>query len=207
MDAPHADRLLAAVRGNREALAELLAEFGPQVRARIAGQLHSDLRGFVDADDVMQVTYLEAFLRIERFEPRGAESFLSWLAQIARNNLRDAARSQQRAKRPPAAKRIAAASDGETTVAALERLFATLSTPSRRLAAREVQEALEQALQRLPEDYALVVRRCDLAGEPAADVAARLGRTVGAVYMLRARALDRLREQLGSASRFLASRP
>lgn len=41
-------------------------------------------------EDVMQVTYIEVFLHIHEFQPRGDGAFHAWLRRIAENNLRDA---------------------------------------------------------------------------------------------------------------------
>ena len=48
------------------------------------------------------------------------------------------------------------------------------------------------------------MRLYDLECQPPQQVAEALGRSVGAVHMLRARAHDRLRELLGSASKFFS---
>ena len=41
----------------------------------------------------MQVTYLEAFLRVTDFVPTGPNSFRLWLTRIAENNLRHYSRA------------------------------------------------------------------------------------------------------------------
>jgi RNA polymerase sigma factor (sigma-70 family) len=79
-----------------------------------------------------------------------------------------------------------------------------LDTPSHLAADDESRRALADALAKLPAPYAEVVRLHDLEGRPATEIAALLKRSPGAVYMLRARAMDRLRELLGSASRFFS---
>ena len=66
---------------------------------------------------------------------------------------------------------------------------------------QEGEGRLRQALATLPETYREVVERYELGGESAAEVAKRLGRSVGAIFMIRARALRRLLELLGSTSR------
>jgi len=88
----------------------------------------------------------------------------------------------------------------------VELLGATYTTPSRAAARREADSFIEQALAKIPSDYADVIRLYDLEQRPIAEVAQHLGRTEGAVYMLRARAHDRLREALGTESMFF-SRP
>lgn len=199
---PNPDRLMTqAVAGDEDALAQLLHQHGPAIRAQLAREIGPKWQSVLDPDDVMQVTYLEAFLRIDRFKPRGENSFQGWLAQIARNNLRDAVEQLTRQKRTPPGERIVAAGD-DSAVALMDRLGCTTSTPSHHAGRREVAQAVKSAVAMLPDDYAVVVRLYDLEGRPAAEVASTLGRSEGAVYMLRARAHDRLREAFGSASRF-----
>ena len=50
-----------------------------------------------------------------------------------------------------------------------------------------------------------MIRLYDLEGRPIAEVAAEMGRSSGAVHMLRARAHDRLRELLGPESAFFTN--
>lgn len=158
----------------------------------------------LDPDDVMQVTYLEAFLRIERFQPRHEGSFLAWLTLIAENNLRDAIKELERQKRPNPRHRVQAGGQDDSYVALVELLGATMTTPSIVAARSELQSALDQALNTLPADYAKVVRLYDLEGRDAKEVAQLMGKSPGAVYMLLARAHDRLRDALGSGSQFFS---
>ena len=93
----HANRIAAAIGGDPEALSELLARHGPGVEAGL--QIHRRWRGLLDASDVMQVTYLEAFLAIRTFQPEGERQFVAWLRRLADHNLQDAIRALSRRKR------------------------------------------------------------------------------------------------------------
>ncbi|GAB4383204.1 MAG: sigma-70 family RNA polymerase sigma factor [Phycisphaerales bacterium] len=190
-----------AVAGDEDALCELLRTFGPIVRDRVKNRIGQQWRSSVDEDDVMQVTYLEAFLLINQFQTRGPGSFLAWLSHIAENNLRDAVRGLQAAKRPDPRRRVQP-QGSDSFVALVEMLGCTDSTPSRHAARDESAELIKAALGTLPPDYERVVQLYDLEGLSAAEVAEKLGRSAGAIYMLRARAHERLREALGSSSRF-----
>jgi DNA-directed RNA polymerase specialized sigma24 family protein len=68
---------------------------------------------------------------------------------------------------------------------------------------QEAVQVLNSLLERMPPDYAGVIRHYDLEERPVAEVAAALGRSAGAVYMLRARAHDLLRELLLEQTDFL----
>lgn len=188
-----------AVRGDADALSTLLAHFGPRVESTL--RVGRNWRPLLDAGDVMQITYLEAFLEIGRFLPDNAEAFEAWLRRIAENNLRDAIRGLKRQKQPPPARRIQPPLAGDDSFAGLyDALVATDSTPSRAVAQTDVVRLVEAALARLPEDYARAVRLYDLEGRPIAEIAAEMKRSPGAVHMLRARAHERLGELLASAA-------
>lgn len=191
--------LTAAAGGDADALAELLRCHGPEVRPRL--HIAAVWRAELDPADVMQVTYLEAFLRIRQLEARTAEGFVAWLAQLAQHNLQDAIKELERQKRPDPRRRVVRPASPDPDSSALDGLGATTQTPSRNAARHESEQALEAALAQLPPTYAQVVRLHDLEGRPVIEVAAALGRSPGAVYMLRARALERLHELLGSESR------
>lgn len=204
---PTQDELLRrAMGGNVDALTTLLGELGPVVRSRIAPKISPRWRAVLDEDDVMQTTYLEACLRINRFTTGAAREFLAWLTRLAENNLIDAVRSLESAKRPDPRKRVTqAANADDSAVALIDMLSASGSTPSRVVGRGEAAGLMDMALKRLPPDYEKVVRLYDLAGNPAHAVARELGRSEGAIYMLRARAHDQLRELLGSDSKFFST--
>ncbi len=198
-----------AVARDTDALSELLARFGPPIGERLASQIRPQFRSAFDVDDVLQITYLEAFLRITTFCDRGPGAFAAWLNQIASNNLRDALRELERKKRPPADQRIAAASpDSESGAAGLlDRIGWTSTTPSRCASRQELQTLVITALDSLPPDYARVLRMYELDGCSVDTIAQTMDRSVGAVFMLRARAIDRLRDVLSGMAEFSSPTP
>ncbi|UCG33245.1 MAG: sigma-70 family RNA polymerase sigma factor [Phycisphaerales bacterium] len=183
-------------------MSALLQEAGPIVRRRL--RIASTWQATLDLADVMQVTYMEAFLRVGQLNERTHEAFLAWLTKIAENNLRDAVRELERARRPDPRRRVHRRNPEETTITLLEALGCTTATASRHAADREARQMIEAAIARLPDTYQKVVHLCDLEDQPVQKVAEALGKSPGAVYMLRARAHDRLREILGSESRFFS---
>jgi RNA polymerase sigma-70 factor, ECF subfamily len=188
-----------------EALTALLEHFGPSVRRGLS--IGKRWWGTLDADDVMQVTYLEAFMRIGEFDPGRAGSFEAWLRRIAENNLRDAVKVLSADKRPPPERRFRApAGEGRST----QQLLLDLADQGGAnvascVATSEGERLLLDAIEALPADYKTVVRMCDIEGRAASEAGAAMSRSTGAIYMLRARAHDRLRELLGPASRYLST--
>jgi RNA polymerase sigma-70 factor, ECF subfamily len=187
-----------AVAGDTDALSMLLAAHGPAIEARLT--FARRWRGALEASDVMQVTYLEAFLEIRKFDSSRADAFPAWLARLAQNNLRDALRGLGRQKRPPAERRLSGnGSDSDDSRDHLLETLATTSwTASRALRREEAHSLLDAAIRSLPEDYGAVIRAYDLQAMSIEAVASTMGRSPGAIHMLRARAHQRLAEILGS---------
>ena len=206
---PQLDGLLEKAKaGDRPALLALLEACAPRVRARIAPKITAYLRASLDEDDVMQVTYLEVVTRFETFTDGNAHGFLSWMTRLAENNLIDAVRMIEADKRPNPRNRVETAgkrgADGEAMQSLIEMIGVTVTTPSAAAAGNEIRSALASVLERLPPDYATVIKLYDLQGRSASELAAELNRSEGAVYMLRARAHDRLRDLLPSESKFFS---
>ena len=189
-----------AVEGDRDALTTLLRKYGPRLRQHL--RISRTWRGWLDAEDVLQVTYLEAFLRIRQLISREPAAFAGWLRTIAENNLRDAIRELGRDKRANPRRRVRPPTFDESTSLLLEKVARTSLTASRIVVGKEAQEALRQAVAQLPQTYRKVVELYDLEAKSPAEVTRVLGRSTGAIHMLRARAHDRLREILGSESKF-----
>lgn len=203
---PTEDQLLRrAVAGDVAALSRLLEMHGEPIARGL--DIAPKWRSMVGPDDVMQVTYLEAFLRICDFVPAGPGAFSAWLRRIAENNLKDAIKELQRAKRPQPDQRVSLANVGvgeRSYVEFVQLLSSGGDTPSGTVAASEAVRFVEDAVSRLPEDYQTVVRLYELQGRTIAAVADHIGRSQGSVKMLLARARDHLREALGTRSRFFS---
>jgi RNA polymerase sigma-70 factor (ECF subfamily) len=194
-----------AANGDLDAMTSLLECYGPEIRQG----LHIERRwqSQLEPDDVMQVTYLEAFLEIRRVRSLHGQSFSAWLQRIAANNLRDAIRGLRRRKHPQPERRLEPTSNADSCNALWKLLGATSSTPSRMVSRRETHTRIQESLERLPPDYREVVQLYDLENRPISEVAETLSRSQGAVHMLRARAHDRLRELLGGAAAYFSESP
>ena len=195
--------ILEAVAGDETALSTLLEDYGVQLHSELEARIKGHYRGAVGANDVLQVTCLEAFLRIRSFVPGGPSSFLSWLRRIADNNLRDAIRELEAAKRFSPARRVHSGPNDESYASLLETIAGSNTTISRAASRRELIALVDEALRKLPPDYEQVLRLYELEGLSAPEVAQRMGRSHGAVRMLLARAREGLGKILGSASQFI----
>jgi RNA polymerase sigma-70 factor (ECF subfamily) len=199
------DELLKRSRdGDRAALSELLDRFGPIARRELDGVIPRKWQSVLSMDDLMQQTYTAAFMGIKSFVPQGEHSFLAWLKTLAQHMLYDALRMMEAEKRGGHRRKVHLGTDEDSYVALYDAVSTSYSTPSRLMARSEARHALEQALEALPEPHRRLVRMYDLEGRPGEEVAAALDRSLGAMYMLRARAHRRLAEILGSSSNYLS---
>ncbi len=201
MGASNDELVSRAVAGDEAALTGLLETHGLEVRIALERSYHRRLKGEVDLDDVMQVTYLEAFLRIRDFVPVGPQAFRSWLKRIAENNIRDAIRKTNGVGHP---RRVGISASDVTSGCGGVDPVACTGSPSRSAGRDDASRLLEDALQQLPDDYERVIRLYDLKGLSGPEVARVMGRSHGAVKMLAARARDRLGELLGSGSKYFS---
>ncbi len=197
----------AAVNGDAEALSRLLERCQDPLRAHFADRIGRRYRAALDVEDVLQVTYMEAFLHAGRFVWNGTGSFYAWLCQIGENNLRDAIRELDAEKRPSRRRQIVTEPTGDRYTTFLATLSATGTTPTQQARREEAKEILSRAMADLPPDYARAVQFYDLEGRNIDEVARSFDppRSRGAIHMLRARAIDCLRELLGQPERFLSS--
>jgi len=201
-----ADLIQQAKQRDETALRALLLRHGPRVREQIAQGIGDHWQSVLDADDVMQVTYLEAFLQLEQLRAGDEKAFAVWLRRIADHNLRDAIKALTQQKRPQPERRVDRVAASDSAAVLLEQLGTGSSTASRYATREEGLSLLRDALAALPRDYRSVVELYDLQERPAGEVAKQMARSTGAVFMLRARAHQWLRRLLGSPSRFFSRR-
>ncbi|MBL8877711.1 MAG: sigma-70 family RNA polymerase sigma factor [Phycisphaerales bacterium] len=197
--------LESAIAGDRGALASLLEEAGLKLHAELATRIHPRFRAEFDVDDILQVTFTEAFLRIREFEPAHDGAFHAWLRHIAENNLRDAIKHLERDKRPPAGRRLTEPVGEDSYAPLVERLAITTTTASRALVRSELISCVDEALSRLPEDYETALRLYEIEGFSGEEVAERMNRSHGAVRMLLSRARECLADLLRKTPHFSSS--
>src|ERR687883_1040769 len=136
-DVPDEVLVVAAMLGDLSAFDELCARY----RAAVVRAAQSVV-GRADAEDVAQDALLSAFKALPTLE--APSKFAAWLAAITRHRAFRFTR-QERAHRAG-------------RVELDEALLAKLATLSRPLVEQADKEDLRQALERVPADYALVLR-------------------------------------------------
>lgn len=201
------ETIAAAVAGDAAALTQLLRQFAPGLQEHFSHRIRRRYRAVLTAEDVLQVTLMEAFLRIRSFVSEGKGSFVAWLRQMGENNIRDAIRMLDADKRPPESRRMTLPQPCDTHETLLSFLAGSMTTPTEHLRRSDAKALLNSAIDRLPPDYARVLRHYHLEERSIEEIAASFDppRSRGAVHMLRLRACDCLKDLLGQPERFLPS--
>ena len=202
------DPIQRAVHGDVVALTLLLTRSRRETCTYIARHISSDLRGQLDADDIVQEAHAEVFRHICGFEPRGADSFDRWVKTIALRKLRDAIKMRRADKRGGVNMQIHGVSPGlgESVAMLLDLMTGSEQTPSRCVAGFEAIAAVRVAMDLLPDDQREAVKLIYIEGISVHDAAARMDRTDRAVHNLCYKAKLKLRELLETQSRFLSNK-
>ena len=189
-----ADQIARAAEGEKQDLELLLRQLEPELRAGLT--IPARWRRSLDPDDVLQVSFLETFLRIGTLRDRTPSGLRAWMRRLVQNNLTDAIRALERDKRPDSGRRVTVGQNGQSARTLLSMIAADAPTAGLRASLKEQVRDLQAAIRRLPASYRTVVQSLDLEERSVAEVAKELGRSRGAVHLLRSRAHDRLAELL-----------
>ncbi len=190
------ESLMACAReGNVQALERLLALYRGYLKLLARTQIEAQLRVRLDPSDLVQETMLEAYRDFARFRGVTEPELMVWLRRILARNLADQLKRHRSPKRDLRREQsLEAVLDRSSQC--LQAELAGISSPSAKASRREQSVLLADALERLPEDYRQVIIWRHLERVKFSEIAARMGRTSGAVRMLWARALERLRIEL-----------
>lgn len=188
MDPTTRPSLLLRMRNHRDGVAwgEFVAVYEPVVY-RLARR-----RGLQDADarEVVQEVLLAVSTAIDRFDPRRNGSFRGWLATVTRHATIDRLRRESR-QIPPGGH-----SDVQYHVAELigdEAASGEVDEFERERRQQLFRWAASEVRRRTSEVNWTAFWRSAVEGCPPAEVAADLRMDVGAVYVARCRAIDRIR--------------
>ena len=170
------DALVEGVqRGDRDAIAAVYLELGPALRGFLLRRVpHGEV-----ADDLVEQTFVELIEGGHRISGDG-RALRAWLYRAARNNLID---WRKRAERR---------SDHELTERELAGREAAEPTAEEQVVAGMVDPEVLAALAQLTSEQREVIELRLVAGLSVAEVAAIMGRSVGAVKQLQHRGIRRL---------------
>jgi RNA polymerase sigma-70 factor (ECF subfamily) len=173
-----------------------LEQFRDYLHALARLQIGPQLRGHLEASDVVQSTLLDAHRKYQQFRGRGPAELRAWLSRALAHNLADEVRKLLAAKRNIVRQHSLEQAVEESSCRLAAFLAAEQPTPSEQAGQKEQVMRLAEALARVPEPQREVVVQRHLEGRPLADIARQLGRSEAAVVGLLQRGLKTLRELL-----------
>ena len=138
------------LKGDRQALAELFALFRPRLWRMVNFRLHPQLRGRIDADDVLQEAWLRAADRIGYFLREASHSPFIWFRLIVSQTLVDLHRRHLGAEKRDASREFSIDrgwSSASTSSSLAFHLQGHLTSPSSALHRAEQARQLDLALQ------------------------------------------------------------
>jgi RNA polymerase sigma-70 factor (ECF subfamily) len=191
------DRLIDAARGgDAAALGRLLELYRNYLKLVARSLIGSALRVKLEPSDLVQETFLKAHRDFAGFEGRGERELVAWLRRTLGRTLADQVKHHRRKGRDLHRQ--------ESLDQLLERSDATIqhalasraTSPSEGASRREQSVLLADAVALLPPDYREVFILRTLEHVPFEEIAAKMGRSVGAVRMLWTRALEKLNREL-----------
>jgi RNA polymerase sigma-70 factor (ECF subfamily) len=204
---PESALTAAAVAGDRVALERLLLAHYDELARRIDARLPLRLQSTQAVEDILQLTFFQAFRDIEHFQLRPDANFGDWLARIADNRLCDAIRQHDRPKHGGDLQRVGDSPREDSRILSLWDWIAADETSPLSAAMRgEALQALQVALAALPDDQRMAIQLQHLEGKSVEEAAAALGRTPGAIRGLVHRGKLELVVALGRASQWLKSK-
>lgn len=166
-----------------------------------------DWQGKLDPEDLLQEAYIDVLRTIVGFEARDGESFYRWAARIVDHKFIDQVRHYRRKKRDVAREASVGRGTAEGRETLLSQIMPNTVTASQIMRREDATAAMMSCIAKLPDEHREIVTRHFLNQEPFADIAADLGKTEDAVRRMGSRAVDKLRECLGRASRYLSRLP
>ena len=194
---PSIDVLLQQARaGDTQALNRLLDIYRNYLSLLARMDALGQLRGRMDPSDLVQETLLRAYQAFPGFRGQSELDILGWLRRILASSLADHRKQHHSQKRDVRRDQSLEMALNETSQRLNRSLFAATSSPSAHAQRREQSVALADALSRLPAEYQEVIIERQLNRRQFAEIAQDMHRSSGAVRMLWARALERLRDEL-----------
>lgn len=182
------DRLQA---GDTSALSDYLLAYRPQLLAFIERRLGESLRRRVEAEDIFQEMAKSAWEYLPRTDLSDRDPF-GWCCQLAEQRLIDAARKAQAGKRDAGREVGLNTPAGDTSNEWVSILAASITSPSHAATRAERNAQLQSAITELPEDVRQILRWRYVENLPTKEIAAKTGRTDGAIRVLLTRTIHKL---------------
>ena len=179
---------------------DLFREYRSMLKAKAAQLLNNRVSRRVDASDIVQITYYEAYRDLKKFQGNSRVDFIHWLRCILSRNIVDVARFHRCAKRDQAKETNTSLIGDLESAGSPQR---SCEPPEGRLEKQETKEELMIALGILPDKQREALELRYLQGASVKEISKHLRSTPSATARLMKRGLDKLRSHLKAAPSFL----
>jgi RNA polymerase sigma-70 factor, ECF subfamily len=188
--------ILQARAGCNDALGRLLDGCRGYLLRIARDELASRFQAKGGASDIVQETFLEAKRDFPRFTGDSEPELLAWLRRRLHYRVAKFIRSHRETAKRASGREVPLDVGGSSTAMGAVPAADQLS-PSDLFLAGERDHLLEQAMERLPEDYRRVIQLRYREGLLFEEIAKALKRTPNSARKLWARAIERLKRDLG----------
>ena len=179
--------------GDKSAVDQLCAVYGPRVLWLIRLRMGAELRSKLESMDLVQDVLLSALRDLGKFTYRNEGDFVRWLTKVSENRLRDNLDKLHAGKRD-IRREVRADGPGSITGNRPARVAEPVAntTPSVIVSRREEFGRLSRALDALKPEYKEVILLTKIEGLTYSEIGDRLGKSADAVRMLSCRAMAAL---------------
>ena len=192
--------------GDREAFDLLFMRYYPRIKLLVRMQMLDKLKAQVEPDDVIQEIYMEVYRNFHKFEYSDPDSFFKWVTTVISWKIKDFDKYFfKTAKRQPhetLSLQQKAGGEDTTGFELGDGVAATQNTPSQIVMEREGYQLLDQALQKLPENFRQVITYRQIMKLTAAETAKEMDMQPNAVNVLFHRAQQKLQSVLREMAYF-----
>jgi RNA polymerase sigma-70 factor (ECF subfamily) len=182
------DLTVAACQGDSDAIDELIEHYLPALRGFVRLRAGAMLRRQESTSDLVQSVCRELLVHQSRFRHPSPAAFRRWLFITAQRKI-STRKAYYLAQKRDVMRNMERRLGNSMTNESLVGCYKTLSTPSKRVAAKEDVERIEAAFDELPDEYREVITLAHIVGMTRAEIAEHLGKSEGAVRMTLHRAL------------------
>jgi RNA polymerase sigma-70 factor (ECF subfamily) len=185
--------------GDEAARERLLELYRNYLRLMARSLISQPLRVRIDASDLVQEALFKAHREFAGFLGSTEPELVAWLRQILVRSLSDQVKRHRAGKRDVRREEALDLMLDRSSAAIQQALGAQVSSPSSIASRREQAVLLADAIERLPADYREVFILRNLEHIPFDQLAARMGRSSGAVRKLWTRTMLSLKRMLEEA--------
>ncbi len=175
-----------------EALAELLEVYRPRLQAFIAKNMSPSLLQKVDAEDILQETCVSCVGALAEIDFQERAPF-DWICHVARRRIMDAGRKFSGSQKRDIKREVGIHGGGNASQGGMiDLLVASMTSPSKAFSRDQREYRLWSAFEQLPEESRTALHLRYVHGLPSKEIAAKLGKSDGAIRVLLTRSLKKL---------------